>query len=566
MRCLNPGRRTVTYFNQPKEHIMKKLMATFLVALFALFGMATANAGSVYTVKAGDTLSKISGKNWKAVCTANSLKDCNTIHVGQKLNLDVASAKLLKTHLETITAKTCITLGAAPFNSEHSIKRTLQGIDLLTTLSPEQKAIAKRKVVFGEKATSSELVGQQIFKEMLYQSKSTKKVVHIYDKMICNPETGGVPEVMDTYSLGGGVFFSNPRRCGNPSTFFIEPVVELPPVVEPPPPPPVVLPPVVTPPEMESPPPSVPVKSSGICAHQVDAYTGAGKVWNNDSHYGYIGFDWYVKQWSFIDECGETHRLGFGADYAAGSGQAGTDGTFRWDAITLRPVAYKYTGTDGKTLRLRILITRVQDGVKADMDRYQNERTIFEWGPEAIFTDQGRKDSGEKWFSEHRASVAVLFAFNKSGSHSWEGTPITDTAELLKVKGMIRAGARLYIYDLDGGQRVFVQAGLSAQWPNVARSLGVSVGLDGPDELWTVFVGPNFDLKEHTHSFGVEVSLQIGKAYLYFRGLAAQNGLLSAVECIESDGNAYFPSTGVLVAGTCPKDTATGAAPISASQ
>jgi len=548
--------------NNLKELMMKKFMTTTLmvvIVLVAFFGMATANA---YTVKAGDTLSKVAGKNWKVVCKVNNLKDCNIIRVGQELNLDVLPAKVSKTRFRTVPTNACVTLGTAPFNPGHIISRTLQGIDLLTTLTPGQKALAKVKVLFGMTASSNELVGQQVFVEMLYQSKENKEVVHVYDKLICSPEQGGVPEVMDTYDLGNGVFLSLPRRCGNVAVFMKTP--ESPPVPD-------ESPPVVeeTPPVIE-----VPVESSleepeslgSVCKHQVDAYTGAGKVWHNDSHYGYIGFDWYVKQWSFIDECGETHRLGFGGDYSAGSGQAGADGSFSWDAITLRPVAYKYTGTDGKTLRLRILITKIQDGVRADDDRYRNNRTIFEWGPEAIFTNQGRKDSGEKWFSEHRISASVLFAYNKSGSHSWEGTPITDTAELLQVKGMIRAGARLYVYDLDGGQRVFVQAGISVQWPNVARSLGISVGLDGPDELWTVFVGPNFDLKEHTHSFGAEVSLQIGKAYLYFKGLAKQEGLLSAVECIESDGSAYFPSTGLLVPGACPKDTETGVVPVDASQ
>ncbi|MDD2766542.1 MAG: LysM domain-containing protein [Candidatus Moranbacteria bacterium] len=63
-----------------------KMIATFLVVLFAFFG--TANA-EVYTVKAGDTLSKVAGKNWKAVCLANSLRDCSKIFVGQRLELSV---------------------------------------------------------------------------------------------------------------------------------------------------------------------------------------------------------------------------------------------------------------------------------------------------------------------------------------------------------------------------------------------------------------------------------------------------------------------------------------------
>lgn len=556
---------------------MKKFMtATWMVVLIlcTFFGMTQANA-EVYTVRAGDTLGKIAGKNWKAVCEMNSLKNCNMIRVGQRLELGMASVHSVKTVTKSVSEFRWTRVGGAPLtNCGGKTASTLNEEAWMNlNLTHHEKHDLREMIVLGAHQNTFVQSGEH-YKAVAFCKNGSVSFKH---NVVTAWVPGSVVVLARTYVLTTGRKLHWVRNCNN--WVLDTPVVSTPVVVADPPkeesvqvvadPPKEESVPVVIPPETEipTPPPSVleEKKSSGVCAHQVDAYTGAGKVWNKDSHYGYIGFDWYVKQWSFIDECGETHRLGFGADYAAGSGQAGTDGTFRWDAITLRPVAYKYTGTDGKTLRIRILITRVRDGVKADMDRYQNERTIFEWGPEVIFTDQGRKDSGHKWFSEHRASVAVLFAFNKSGSHSWEGTPITDTAELLKVKGMVRAGARLYIYDLDGGQRVFVQAGLSAQWPNVARSLGVSVGLDGPDELWTVFVGPNFDLKEHTHSFGVEVSLQIGKAYLYFRGLAAQSGLLSAVECIESDGNAYFPSTGVLVSGTCPKDTATGATPISVS-
>lgn len=532
---------------------MKRLIASCVALLLG----AAAYAGDFHVVRKGDTLSALFGARAGQVCQLNKLSNCNKIVVGQKLHVSNVAVRA--------EPASCMTLGAAPFNPEHKMSRLREGIELLTTLSPEQKALAQKKVAFEERERNRELVGRQVFKEMLYQSK-TGKVVHVYDKPICTPEQGGQPEVMDTYDLGGGVFLAIPKRCGNVAV-FMKPVppqpkpipVVVPPVVVP-------VPPIATPAPVPTPEPKeVPKADGAVYEHQVDAYVGYGKVWHGPSHYGYAGFDWYLKQWVFVDEDGKTHRLGFGADYSAGSGQAGTDGKFNWDALTLRPVAYKIEGKDGKTLRLRILVTRIRDGVVADQGRYQNERTMYQWGPEVIFTDQGRKDAGHKWWSEHRFSAAVLFAFHKSGSHSWEGTPITDTTELLKVKGMIRAGARLYIYDFDGGYRTFVQAGASVQWPNVARSVGISVGVEGPDELWTVFVGPNFDLKQHTWSFGAEVSLQVGKAYLLYRGKAAQAGIMSAVECVERDGFAYNPSTGVMTPGSCPKDAAAKPVLISAS-
>jgi hypothetical protein len=293
--------------------------------------------------------------------------------------------------------------------------------------------------------------------------------------------------------------------------------------------------------------------------HQVDAYIGYGKVWHDKSHYGYVGFDWYLKQWVFVDKDGNKNSLGFGADYSFGDGKAGT-GTFQWDAITLRPVAYKIEFEGGKeVLRWRAVLMRISDSAEAGL--YRNRREIYYWGEEQIFTNATRKADGKKWFSEYRLSSSILFAFRKSGDQSYMGRQITDTEELLKVKGMIRAGARLYVYDFDK-VRTFVQAGLSIQWPDVARSVGVSVGVEDQDELWTVFVGPTFDIKNHTRSFGAEVSVQVGKAYLMRRSFAAWLGIQMAEECREGGGWAYYVDTGLMVKGSCSKDTTATITPL----
>ena len=539
-------------------------MKRLVVLALALFGVFNAVAGAV-VVKKGDTLSGLFGARATEKCQLNKLADCNRIYVGQ----------VLRTSAETVQAPadaSCIKLNVDPYNRyfEVNVERTLRGIDALTSLTPEQKVKAKRLVSSGIRPIPT-LIQNQIFREML--SGAGDKVKHVYGKRVCSPAEGGRPEAMYVYDLGDGSAFALPIGCGNGSVTDVlirrreEPPVTSPPAIpasapptQPAAPAPAPQPTAPAPapaPVTSAPPPAAPAAIA--YEHQVDAYTGYGRVWHGDSHYGYAGFDWYLRQWVLVDADGKTHRLGFGADYASGSGQVTPDGNFKWDALTLRPVAYKIEGTDGKTLRLRFLVTRVRDGVVADAGRYENDRKLWYWGPEVIFTDRGRKDAGEKWWSEHRFSAALLFAFKKSGSHSWEGQPITETTELLKVQGMLRAGARLYVYDTEHGFRTFVQAGLSVQWPNVARSVGLSVGVESDDELWTAFVGPNFDLKEGTWSFGAEVSLQIGRAYLIYRGLAAQTGIQAAVECVEREGGfAYFSATSLPVSGTCPKDAATG--------
>lgn len=46
-----------------------------------------ASASKAYTVKLGDTLSGIAGKNWPTVCEQNNLGNCNLIYPGQVIEL-----------------------------------------------------------------------------------------------------------------------------------------------------------------------------------------------------------------------------------------------------------------------------------------------------------------------------------------------------------------------------------------------------------------------------------------------------------------------------------------------
>lgn len=56
---------------------------TLAVALFATAGSAEAAA---FTVRSGDTLSKLFSHNWQSVCAHNALANCNLIYVGQVLD------------------------------------------------------------------------------------------------------------------------------------------------------------------------------------------------------------------------------------------------------------------------------------------------------------------------------------------------------------------------------------------------------------------------------------------------------------------------------------------------
>jgi len=67
------------------NHTIKAILigGTLAVALFATAGSAEAAA---FTVRSGDTLSKLFPHNWQSVCAHNALANCNLIYVGQVLD------------------------------------------------------------------------------------------------------------------------------------------------------------------------------------------------------------------------------------------------------------------------------------------------------------------------------------------------------------------------------------------------------------------------------------------------------------------------------------------------
>lgn len=186
----------------------------------------------------GDTLSRLFGKHWQAVCEHNTLKNCHQIRVGQVLRIPdfkapdqpLVSVPQLpqKQSVPLVTKKPkdtrCINLGADPYNASHKLARTLDGIDTLTTLTTEQKYRARMLVIethYGrgdtDKVRRNVPIGKQVFQEMLFGG--TGKPRHTYAKPVCNPESKGVSELMDTYNLGDGVVLGIPRKCGNPALF-----------------------------------------------------------------------------------------------------------------------------------------------------------------------------------------------------------------------------------------------------------------------------------------------------------------------------------------------------------
>lgn len=458
----------------------------FIACLLAFFGMSVVQAEPTHTVKRGETLSSIAGKNWKAVCALNKLVNCHQITVGRELKLIAAAPSQVSTKARAMATvgrpvvqqQSCITLGAAPWNAEHSPDRALEGINLLTTLTLEQKALAKQKMMQGDKVSGEELVGQQVFKEMLYQSKVTGKATHVYGKPICNPEQGGVPEIMDTYDLGSGVYLAIPRRCGNPAVFVkpVEPrVTPEAPLAE-------------EPAASESEPEKVVEK--GGCL--IDPKLVVGQE-HEPEHDGNDANSTYLAGAVYCTWRGETgtHGVGIGGQASMWDGHVNQGaGKFSGHLVSAGP-AYEYISDNGWDMEAKLLFMKLDESFK--QDAYKSERHFHLVGPSLSYNNYDRRQRGEKWFPEFQLNGVLGLPISKEVSHSWQGKPIADTAELSKFGAYFNAGARAWIYDGDVLQP-YVQLGYFLESPS-AESISFRIGVADSNRICGIGIGIDHDLK-----------------------------------------------------------------------
>lgn len=465
-------------------------MKWFIVLCLALFFGTFANAeeanSAFYIVKQGDTLSKRFGvKAGAEVCKLNKLVKCGKIITGQKLWLPPGIGGRPDV-VVVAQAAVCITLGAAPFNPEHNLSRMLRGIDLLTMLTPEKKELAKQKVLLGETATTNELVGQQIFTEMLYQSKDVKKgVIHVYDKPICSPEQGGRPEVMNTYDLGDGVFLADPRRCGNPSVFTklvtpkILPLTLLAPTPEPVVPAPT---PVLTPP------------SEKMIVDQVasDYDWDAGLFVGGDKDVRFAGgegagypmikyFDW--------------GRYALGGGGAFSLWQGGTPDGYRYSGETVAfGLAQKFSFANRRDLGIKFpmygdLWTRGQD----KSGSYQQRTHASMLCASASYTDASREKEGKTAVPEWQVWASFCDPFSQEKSHTRFGQAL-DASTIQDVKYVAGVGGRVFLSKnlgdtgLAAKVQPFAEIGLNHTAPN-PLSGHAYVGLRTVDKVWGCGIG-----------------------------------------------------------------------------
>lgn len=480
----------------------RSIAMKWLLSLLLLFGGVGSWAGPPpdHTVRPGENLSMIGkqyGYDWRVLCAFNGLTaNCNSIQVDRKIRFperrtSSASPKLTK-------EVPCITLGVAPFNPEHEHNqaRTLLGIDLLSTLTARQKQLAKEKVLLGDKASEKELVGQQIFSEMLYASRATGKAEHVYGKPICTPEQGGQPEVMDTYDLGEGVFLSIPRRCGNPSV-FVKPVPRREEVIQPEPEKEVLQPEPKEPPFIVTEPSQPKPKEEQRCIFDPKAVLGQEHeptVDGNDSHSTYLSVALYCTK---RDKDG-VWGVGVGTQDSWWHGRVNFGaGRFHGQLLSFGS-AIERIADKGWTFEGKILFGRIHE--KFGEGEYASHRQIDFMGPSISYNNYERRERGERFLPETRLFAMAGWATNVQAEHSWQGKPIADTKELSQFGALFQAGVHQDVYDHKYAT-LWARAGYFSETP-FSETANLRIGVSDPQRVCGIGVGFDFDLKHGGEAFG----------------------------------------------------------------
>ncbi len=459
-----------------------------------------------YTVKSGDTLSKLRPHDWQQVCRANLLAHCGKIFVGQELVFpDGDLPQAAKPTLREAQEQSCIKLGVRPWNPEDDLQRTLEGIDRLQMLSPAQKALAKAKVIMGEWDTVDELVPEgQVFGEMLYASKRTGKPESVRNKPLCTPEQGGQVEVMKTIDLGNGIWFAKPRRCNNPSTLtrvVVPPASEPPaPVVTPPAPVTSMPEPAPTPepepkPEpREEPTPVVEAPKKGVCdfidmagalgQHHVPRQNGD----RADSNFLTAVLDCQQR----LESDDGSWGLGGKINYSNWKGTA-LQGRGHYKGYTALPqVSYREIYDDGRDWGAGVGVGRQRDAYHqaalAEQARYHLVGATW------TYNDARRLLAGETFDVKRQYYAGINIPTSTRTTRTIFGQPM-DASSVPRMRVGLQAGARWYVWQPeDSPVAFFLEGGLFVEHP-ISASVNLLGGIADSQHICGIGPGVDKDLR-----------------------------------------------------------------------
>lgn len=456
-----------------------KLQRSALAGL-ALVAMSAPALAATYTVKPGDTLSKLRPSDWRQVCEQNMLANCGRIFVGQKLVFpDGDKPQVAKVNSEPKQEKSCIKLGTAPFNQYGSMKLRLQGIDISPDLTAEERDEAKRLILAG--GGDKRLVTKDmVFKAMPFRSKSGR-VKFVHDVRVCTPEQGGRPEVVEVWKLSTGKLVGDFETCGNLSVMWEPPKMK-----EPEPPAPVVTPPApaasapaphTTEPKLQQPEPRPtptpePIKQSvsclepsGVVGTEIEPrYNSAANranyasgdirctLFDNDEYRVSVGLGGQYVNWNGYNQSGGTYD---GDHYLWGPSLKVVSHNGGWDAAVRFPAFGKL---ESNYRQAAFASSRKHDlrGVTASVNNF------------------ARKLRGEQHFYETQVSVAWAKAMSTSRlSQTVFGQELADHGR--PTDYYLNVTVREYLKRVGENHELYAQLGLNFEQP-FSRSASFRLG------------------------------------------------------------------------------------------
>jgi len=496
-------------------------LTALFVSLWIIFGWSQSAVASqcttgetAYTVKAGDTLSGVVGKQWKAYADVKGMKSPYTIRVGQTLCISQGISRANVPIASVVAPTRFIDLNRAPANRYGDLATQDKLIDLNPLLSQGQKAEAKKLFREG-KCEKRMITSDMVWQAMPFRSKDGS-VKFARNVRVRDASQGGKVEVACFATLLDGTVVGNPLSCGNTTPVIVpkSPVVVPPPRTPPPestPPPPVVAAPPTTP----------PAAPAGPCANMDPKGVVGGEYERNMSaHFASAGL------YCLWRGEGGSHGVGAGVNASFANGTVPTGGKFKSELVVGGP-GYEWISDDNWDVGVRLNIGQLGEEFREGQFKSGRQSTV--WGPSAEYNNSQRRARGEQWFAKTQVFAMYLTPLSVSEWSSFNGVRLPNTN---KFSSYFNAGVRQYIYD-GKDAHVYAQLGFLQEDPDV-RTMNVRIGVADPDEIVGVHAGFDKDLKngsvEPAIGFWVDVVQGVrvyrnGVRQTQFRAIAAEQGI-----------------------------------------
>lgn len=233
-----------------------------------------------------------------------------------------------------------------------------------------------------------------------------------------------------------------------------------------------------------------------------------------------------------------THGIGVGTQDSWWNGKVnlGT-GRYSGNLVSFGP-AYEYISDNSWTFEGKLLFGRINENFR--QSDYASHREIDFVGPSLSLNLYGRRERGEKWFSETRLFAMAGWATDVRAGHTWEGKSIDDTKALSEFGGLFQAGVHQDIYDASK-LTVWGRAGYFLEDPS-SETANLRIGISDPKRVCGIGIGTDFDLKNGGEALGWGWWCDVAKGFNVAR---TEHRLNQATKehnvSFEEDGTAMVP-------------------------